>query len=166
MYNLRFIFRKLFRNRIYSVINMFGLVMALTAVLLLYSRIVKEFQMDRFHENGEEIYRLILKHAQGETWSSLTSGPTAPYTKQEIPGIREYVRTTQMFDFMIQMNEKEEMISGNQGMYADLSFFEFFNFPLVWGHIDKNGTGSRVVISQKMARRYFGETNQIGRAHV
>lgn len=64
--NLKWVCRKLFRERVYTVINMLGLVIALCAALLMYNHVVKEWSTDCFHVKEKQIFRVIDKNEHGQ----------------------------------------------------------------------------------------------------
>ncbi|MEX2437475.1 MAG: ABC transporter permease [Candidatus Paceibacterota bacterium] len=55
---LKIAFRNLFKNRLYSVINIFGLAIGLGCVLLIAIYVMHELSYDKFHANYSELYRV------------------------------------------------------------------------------------------------------------
>lgn len=58
--NLTIAFRNVMRNKKFSVINIFGLVMGLTFSLLIFLWVNDEWQVDKFHANGDRLYHRQL----------------------------------------------------------------------------------------------------------
>lgn len=156
------IFRRLVRNRIYTVINIAGLAIALTAVLLIYTHVVKEWKTDRFHRNGKHIYRLIMKPDYSTEWSSWTSAPTAPYTQAEFPAIKNYVRVYQPESWLLKKVGDPASSGKIRCLYTDKSFFQVFSFPFVSGKLEENEAPDWVVLTEKAASRYFGGKDPMG----
>ncbi|HBX66358.1 MAG TPA: hypothetical protein DEG32_09430, partial [Balneolaceae bacterium] len=50
--------RNLFKNRLYSVINILGLSVGLGCVMLITVYVMHELSYDKFHENYTELYRV------------------------------------------------------------------------------------------------------------
>lgn len=77
---IKIAFRNLFRNKLYSLINLSGLVIGIAACLMIYLWVQDELSYDRFHQNAERIYRIERKvdfrdmHLQ----APVTSGPYGP----------------------------------------------------------------------------------------
>lgn len=158
---LKLIVRNIKNDRLYAFINIAGLAMALTAALLIYSHVVKEWKTDRFHENKEHIYRVTMHMTDGE-WESLVCTPWIPATQAENPDIKHYARLTPALTFIARSQEETGTSSYVQGMYADRSFFDVFTFPFVTGHAKNMEAPGWVVVSASVAKRYWGEKNPVG----
>ena len=86
----KLMFRNLRRNKLYSAINIFGLAIAITLVLLLSSYVSNEISVDSFHANKNRIYRV---HADNlETFAP----PFGPYILENVPEVESYTRTYSM----------------------------------------------------------------------
>ena len=58
IFNFRAFYIYLKRNRIYTLINVFGLAVSLTFAVLIGVYVTRELSVDRFHRNGDRIYVL------------------------------------------------------------------------------------------------------------
>ena len=58
---LKIAFRNLFRQKAYSIINIFGLALGLAACILVGLCIWQDFNYDNYHQNGDNIYRVNAK---------------------------------------------------------------------------------------------------------
>lgn len=58
--------RNLFRNKVYSIINIFGLTAGITCFLLIALYIFDELTFDRFHKKADNIYRVIEHKTSAE----------------------------------------------------------------------------------------------------
>lgn len=162
MNQLKFIFRNLSRHRLYTVINITGLFIAFTAALLMYGFVVKEWRTDRFHENKEDIYRVTFQKAGNEFWESEFCSPMAEQARQEIPGVKNFVRVTAPQTLLVKPENSREYTPENQCRYADFQLFQVFSFPLVQGDT-QIPRKYWIVISEKMAQKYFGKENPLGK---
>lgn len=163
MYNksLRLIIRQFFHNKIYTIINIGGLTIALTVALLIYSFIIKEVQTDHFHKNRNEIYRAIVKDAPSEPYRATQCEPLAPAIQDRVPGVKLYTRIFAN-NFKVKTEQNTEFGNLERCLHADQSLFTMFTFPLAIGEIPPNTEKGWVVISQNAALRYFGSTNPVG----
>ena len=57
----RIAYRYLIKQKVYSIINILGLAIGIACCVLLFLYVQHELQHDRFHENAQEIYRLIVE---------------------------------------------------------------------------------------------------------
>ncbi len=157
--------RNLWRNKTFSAINITGLALGMAASLLIFRWIGYEWSYDRFHAEGHNLYRVLLTqrydNGQGST-STTTPSRLAQAVKQEFPGVTHAVVVT--------WEEKLLLRVGNQayretGVYASPDFFGVFSFPLLEGDAKTILTAPHTaVISRKLARKYFGNANAVGKS--
>lgn len=57
--NLKVFFRTLGRNKLYTLITVFGFSLSLTFVILLGAYIRQELSVDQFHVNKDRIFRAV-----------------------------------------------------------------------------------------------------------
>src|SRR5579863_3940337 len=53
------VFRKLKKQKIFSLINILGLTVGITCCLMIFLFIAHELSYDNFHKNGKDIYRVM-----------------------------------------------------------------------------------------------------------
>lgn len=148
-----------------SLINIFGLSVCIAAALLIFLYVRFELGFDSFHD-GDRIYRVESRLYDGGTltdnWATTAFGH-APVMSREIPGIEKYVRVTAQDREQV-VAYQDRQFAEERYCYAESSFFDLFNFPLLRGA----ATGQLVrpnttVISESAARRYFGHSEPIGK---
>ncbi len=161
-YNLITAFRFIKKNLSFSLINISGLSLGLTLVIILMVWIQYEFSFDKFHENAERIYRVVVEF-EGDGSSDNFAGTPAPLgeaLKNDIPEVVDFVRFGSLGRTLVsyeneQFWEKIEL--------ADPSIFKIFSFELLSGNPDQalNDPAS-IIISENKARKYFGNKNPLG----
>ncbi|WP_319479943.1 FtsX-like permease family protein [uncultured Draconibacterium sp.] len=146
--------RNLRRNKLHSAINIFGLAIALTLVLLLSSYVSNEVSVDAFHANKDRIYRV---HGDNiETFAP----PFGQYILENIAEAESYTRTFRI-DGTLTYNDKK-FESGNC-LLADSTFFSIFSFPLLVGDASQVLEAKEsAVLSESFAKKIFGNTNPVG----
>ena len=87
-------FRNLWRHRGFSILNIAGLAVGLSAFFLIYQYVRFETSYDSFHTKGDRIFRLVtdLKSTSGTLHWSSSSAPMAINLKADYPEIADYVR--------------------------------------------------------------------------
>ncbi len=161
-------YRNLIRHRLFSIINVLGLGLGITASLLLFQYASFELNFDNFHFQGENVYRIRLDSYSGGSFenSSATSYyGESPELKETYEEVQDYVRLHRA-DGMINYQKDGVIISNfeRKGFYADSGFFSIFSFPFVKG--DKNNVlknPNSVVITESVAKRYFGNQEPLGK---
>ena len=86
---LKIAFRNITKNGIYTFINVAGMVVGLTACVIICLWVIDELSYDRFNENYGNLYRVteLWAHSGGDLNSALTSSLMGPVLKDEIPEI-------------------------------------------------------------------------------
>ncbi|MBN2411175.1 ABC transporter permease [candidate division KSB1 bacterium] len=162
---LKMAFRNIQKFKGYSIINITGLTLGMTCCIFILLWVQHELSYDRFHEHADSLYRVIdyEKYSNGDELTFSTNPPAlAPVLKEEYPEINELCRIIEPDGAVIRYQDNsfnEENI-----LCADPAFFSMFSFPFVEG---KKETvlkdPSSIVISEKMANKYFGDVEAVGK---
>ncbi len=162
---LKVTLRNLRKNKVYSFINISGLAIGIACCILILLYVQNELSFDRYHRNSAQIYRVITqgKLADKEFRIAVSPPPMARALANEYP---EVVQAVRLFK-----SHREVLVRYQQGMfneerffYADPAVFDVFTIALVQG--DSKTALSQpnsLVISQSMAKKYFGEEDPIGK---
>jgi len=162
--NFRITLRSLRRNGVYSIVNIAGLAMSLATCAFIVLWVQDERSFDRFHKDAENIYMAVthMKISDNEMYIPLTPGPIAPTSKEDFPSVESFCRVRNWnIDFLRYEDVKTASLFC---WYADTTFFNFFNFPIVKGNkINPLRNPSDVVISERLAGKLFGNEDPIGK---
>lgn len=154
---LKIALRNLFKHKVYSFISIAGLSVGIACCLMILLYIQHELSFDRYHNNGDRIYRLVKGNNANtpELW--------APALENEFPEIEYSVRFMQGFSNTLIISGENRFLE-ERGLYADASVFEVFSWPLLRGNpktvLQEPFT---IVLSEKLARKYFSNSDPIGR---
>jgi putative ABC transport system permease protein len=154
--------RNIRRHKGYSFINIAGLAIGMACTILILLWIQDELSFDRFHENGDSIYRIIVEDEQGMQSAGTCPIPLAPSLKQTYPEILDSIRFCNGFqNFLVEYDEK--VYSEEIGI-VDSSFLTMFTFPLLKGNPQTALEDPySLIMTEKMARKYFGSEDPIGK---
>ncbi|WP_192348993.1 ABC transporter permease [Algoriphagus sp. Y33] len=159
---LKIAWRNIQRNKVFSFVNIGGLSLGLACCMLILLYVKDEASFDRFHENGENLYRIkvTMSNAEGSNTIASTNAIHGPTFQEGIPEIKEVIRT-QSQPFV--MRKGDELLSTNV-LFADPEFFGVFTLPLLYGDpsVVLTDIGS-IVITEDMARNYFNTTDAVGK---
>ncbi|MBL0739739.1 ABC transporter permease [Chryseolinea lacunae] len=156
--------RNIFRNKMFSTVNILGLAFGMCSALLIFLWVNDELEYDHFHANVDRLYRVMenQKYSDGRIYTfASTPGPMAPFIKEKYPEIEKATRFTWEVNNLFQVDGK---IFYEEGRYADQDFVEMFSFPFLKGKQtaalkDKNS----IVITESMAKKYFGDEEPLGK---
>ncbi|MGM0407288.1 MAG: ABC transporter permease, partial [Bacteroidota bacterium] len=157
-------FRNLFRNRFYALINIIGLSVGLAVSLLIMFYINYELSFDQFHDEKDNIYRLIHINEQPNesTKHCITMPIMGPEITEEFPEIKHFVRFMAPQQGFFTYDEKNYFASNLT--YSDSALFDVFSFDLIKGN-PKHALSEpfSIVLTQSLANKIFGNTNAIGK---
>ncbi len=156
---LKVVLRRMMRQKVFSFINIAGLAIGMAVCILILLWVQDELSYDRFHQNAENIYRVVMNDQRyGMVWP-VVSIPLGPALRQEFPEITDSVR---IFDF-IGLATRGEKKFDEIGAFVDPSFFNIFSFKFVEG--DSRTAlqdPTSIVLSQGLAKKIFGNEDPIG----
>lgn len=155
--------RNLARKKAFSLINIAGLSVGLAAFILIMLWVKNEMSYDGFHQDKHRIGAVMLNqtYANNEKATFPATPPLlAAAMKNDLPGVEHATRTS-WGD--VRLFTKGDQYSSEYGLYVDPEFLDVFSFPLVKSRAGKLLTEpNTVLISEKLAAKYFGEENPIG----
>jgi hypothetical protein len=135
-----------------------------TAVLV-FLWILDELSFDRFHENYENISRIVttMGNADGDIHLAVTAAPLAPKLEESFPEIIETAIFSPAISKML-VSHGEKQFYEKEIAFADMGFFRIFTHPFILGsEHDPFPARNSVVISEQIAQKYFGDENPIGK---
>lgn len=157
--------RQFFKNKVYSFINIFGLTIGMICFILIFLYVESELSYDSFHKNIDKIYRVNQELTiDGEQKTSLwTPYELGRALKEEFPDVENCARLTKLLSANILVKYEKKDFFEQKHVLIDPSFFEIFNFHILYGDIHSFYSElNSVVISEKIAQKYFGNQNPIG----
>ncbi len=158
---LKIAIRSLFKNSIYSFINIAGLSIGIACSVLILLWVNDEYTYDRFHKNYFSIYQLY----QSQQWAQgIGTGNSMPYPMKEVikdksSQIKHVVMTNWGEGNMLQVGEKR---INKLGLSASEDFFKVFSFEMIKG--DPNSALANpysIVITEATAKAFFDNKDPI-----
>ncbi|WP_194776850.1 ABC transporter permease [Pararhodonellum marinum] len=154
--------RSLTKRRLFTSINLFGLVLGLSSFLLLFSYVASEWSYNDFHVNKDNIYRVVLTDEVHEPEIYLPPG-YASILEEQFSDIKAVnTLANQIAGGLLIIPETKESFKESQVMFVDGDFFSSFSFPIQSGIADLTRPNT-TVISSKLARKLFGKANGVGK---
>ncbi|MEQ8425368.1 MAG: ABC transporter permease, partial [Cyclobacteriaceae bacterium] len=161
--------RNFSKQKLYSFINVFGLALGITCVLLLTLFVLNEQSFDRFHAKQNQIHRVvqkvsgpdgtIIEHSSSIPWAV---GPALQTDYPDVPNVRMY-KAWQKSPLM-KYEGLEKGFYEKEVFFVDTSFFNIFSFPLVKGNpATALQTPQSVVLTESTAFKYFGDEDPLGK---
>ncbi|MBC7848925.1 MAG: ABC transporter permease, partial [Chitinophagaceae bacterium] len=157
-------FRNLSRNSVYSIINVAGLSIGLACVMLIILFTKDELSFDKFHDKGEQLYRIVIENRKPDGSVENTFGNVGhlqgPRFSTALPEFAAYLRFRNDYKDV----KRGTDVKGQEIFLADSNFFSFFTFPLIEGNPRTVLLQPKsVVITEDIAEQFFGSTDVIGK---
>lgn len=162
---LKIAWRSLMKNKVFSFINIFGLSVGLTCCMLIALYIFHETNYDRYHKNGDRIYRLgtVFIDNGVEDMGTTTAAPVGRMMQQTYPEIEASARILHLFrddKTLLQVKEQNGAINSiyeTKGLLADSNIFTVLSYPFKEGNpataLQEPNT---VVLHSSIAEKLFG----------
>jgi putative ABC transport system permease protein len=157
-------FRSLIKNKTHSFINIVGLSIGIAVSMIIFLYVVHEFSYDKFHTKADNIYRIICKINYGgqEIQTTSLSAQFGPMLKENNADVQNYVRVNSVGRSLMKSDEYHIQFE-DKVAFSDTSFFSIFSFPILQGDYRSLTRPSTVVITEKVAIKYFGSVDAIGK---
>ena len=156
--------RYLFKNKLYSFINIFGLTLGIASFILIMLYVNHEYSYDKF-EGSDHVYRVYMdyleggKYVAGDANAYIASGPTL---KEQFPEVEEFVRLRLLGEVVLLSDD--QIFDHNTASLADPMYFDVFDRSLEKGDLaNALSEPFSIVLSSTLAKKIFGETDPLGK---
>lgn len=154
-------FRNFMKFKSIFFINLFGLAMGLTTVVLIMLWVKDELNISRNHAKIDRIYAVMTNHDNSGgiiTWG-VTPGDMAEAMKAELSQVELAVGASQFIDGVAFENGSTKMTGA--GLFVDQSYFDVFSVDFVAGNPSQIMTGiNSLALSETMATKLFGSPKE------
>jgi putative ABC transport system permease protein len=153
--------RNILKYKIFSLINIFGLAVAMTVSMLIILMLADQTEYDQFQVNKERIYRILTQRLDGGPPNATTAFPLAAMLKTDYPVIEEATHLVSGVGGDATYNKK---IMEMRGFFADPAFLNVFSYPLEKGdRATALQEPNSMVISREIANKLFGDEDPLGK---
>ncbi len=160
-------FRNIWSQKGYSFINIFGLAIGLACCILILLFVQYELSYDKYNKNSDRIYRLTREWFNQDGASSLhlarIAPPFGPWLKNDYPNIvLEEARFLQDYQTFLKINNNT--LVEERFYWAEPSAFKIFSISFINGNPETAlNEPNSLVITESMAKKYFGTDDVIGK---
>ena len=161
-------FRNLLKNRVYTLINIFGLTVGLSSVIMILLYVQDEMNYDKYDPQTANIYRIYWQSANPQT---RTPHPMAQALVKDFPEVESAVTLSPIWgpgltrqSFSVRNLKKDIRYNEKDILSVDSTFFEVFPIQMVIGNRNKVlRTPGKLLLSESAAKKYFGDEDPIGK---
>ncbi len=161
---LKVALRNIRKNKGYSIINILGLAVGIACCIAILLFVQNELSFDKFNKHADQIYRVCISGRIGNTefHSPHTPPLMGPVLLHDMPEVVSYTRARN-FGFPV-LRYKDKAFSEERFFEADSTFFDVFTVKFLEGN-PKTALAKpdQVVITESMAKKYFGNEDPMGK---
>ncbi|MCW3787830.1 ABC transporter permease [Plebeiibacterium sediminum] len=162
--DIKIAIRSLFRFRSDAIINVIGLSIGITISIIVLLYVRNEINYDQHFSNSKNIYRVYTEGVIGDNYfkSAVTPNPLSDYLLNNFDEVTQSVKIVRGINKLVSYQDKK--FNEDNFYYADTSFFNIFDIPLLKG--DRSSllkSDEDVVITRRIANKYFGNEEPIGK---
>ncbi len=157
---LKVALRSFRRQKVYTLINTFGLAIGIACFILIYFFIKEEFTYDTFYEKSDRIFMTLMTVSREGNFYGRTPFAMAPALKDEIPEVENSGRFSVADDARLKFDGE---ISTCRINFADRGFFEIFDTKFIFGNArDALSEPNNLIITERIKEQYFRGMEPIG----
>ncbi len=157
--------RMMVRNQVYTVINVLGLTLGISACIIVYLVVSHEMSFDKFHPDTERIYRLKAADLENGFVCPCVPAPVYPSISDTYAGAEAFAGAHwYSAKATIDDNGKQKTFDRNtvDAILTNPDYFKIFQYQWLAGNPGNMSKPSQVVLTETRARTYFGSTNLEG----
>src|SRR5258708_3042998 len=159
---LKVAFRNFWKHKLFTLINVIGLTIGISAALVIYLIVHYDFTFDKFHKDGDRIYRVVTNFSFSGSpgYNAGVCGPLPWATKNQVTGLQQAAP-------IFRLSQPNVTIPGGSGssarfniqdnvIVADSDYFKLFEYKWLAGSAKSALTAPyQVVLTSEQAEKYF-----------
>ena len=156
------------RQKLFSLLNIFGLALGLSSAILIFLYVSDELSYDVMHPDYKNTYRIgtTFKNPDGQTFDNTVS--PGFFIKYATDNRSEVLHATRIayigYPTSLHDKSKDKILLTEEIRWAEPNFKDILAFDLLKGNRQKMFDNfNTMVISETGARRLFGEEDPIGK---
>jgi ABC-type antimicrobial peptide transport system permease subunit len=159
---IRIALRSYGKNYLFTVINIVGMAVGLSGLIITLLLYDYENSFDEQHKNTATVFRVNSNRIiEGESQKyGVVPSTLGPAAAEENRAITDFTRFSHTRSYLVQY---EDIVHRERITFADPNFFDLFTFRMRSGDTEVFKEKSNVIISEQFAKKYFGDENPVGR---
>ena len=161
---LKIALRNFQRHKGYSFINIAGFAIGMACCLLIFLYVRHELSYDKYHKDVERVCRIVIdiRDQTANRVFALISPTVAPALKADYPQVEHAARALTSWNPRL-VRRKDTLFYEDRFMHADQELFDVLTFQFIQGNSQEAlARPNTLVVSQRMAIKYFGNANPLG----
>lgn len=153
--------RNIFKDKVYSAINILGLTIGITCSMFLFMYIMDELSYDRYHTNADNVYRIVSNIKEPDnafTWA-VAQVPMAQELRNNYPEVKNAVRFYGSGRTLYKNGEKQ--FNEEEFFLTDSTVFDMFTYEFLAGDMSTAlDNPFSIVLTESIAKKYFASASE------
>lgn len=159
---LKTIFRNIWKNKIYTTINVVGLSIGLASFIIILLYLNHELSYDKWDNRLHQVYRISMQ-TEGVN-NNMAPAPIAPFLKEKEPAVTSFTRIMLFGNNEVLLGAGEKKIYQKGFAGTDAGFFKVFPYKFLAGDpATALNNPNSAVITEEVARKLFGNEDAMGK---
>ncbi len=160
--------RNLRKHRAFALLNILGLGLSIACCILVFMLVRHHLSFDRFHAKADRTVEITTEDRGNENRKmSVVPYPMSEALRQEYSFLEKTAMVTSRGNSLITIEQPGQAPAkfkeDDARAFAEPELFEIFDFPLVQGDVAGLREPNTALLTEKMANKYYGTTNAIGK---
>jgi putative ABC transport system permease protein len=160
-HNLKIALRILWKNKLFSVVNILSLSLSMAVGLILFTGIKATLDTDHFHPGLNQIVRILTQETKDGVQTQWATAPLPLATQIEsVSLVEETVKVRLAGKHNLQTDKGDIPIDIK---FSEPSFFDVFGFKLLSGDAQSlTNNPTALFLTEETAKKIFGKANAVG----
>jgi len=157
--------RNLWKNRLYSALNLSGLAIGMTAAMLIALWVQSELRFDSYHRRTENLWRIKtdLRINDSETWNWGNTPLRISELCAKVPGLSVTAQLMTPYGNQALLQHGPEYFEEENYGYVSANWFETFDYEFAEGDARRfDDNPNALMLTESLARKIFGNRSAIG----
>jgi len=165
---LKVALRKLSKQRTYALLNVLGLGLSVGCGILIFTLIRHHLSFDTYHKNADRIVRVVMDiKTESIMPFSGAPNPMSAALRDEAAIIERSAMFSAHEEMLIsvpnQAGGMDKYKETGKFAWVEPAYFNILDLPLIRGDVAALAEPNTVIISEKLAQKYFGEAEPLGK---
>lgn len=158
---LKITLRSLMKSKVFVLINVLGMGIALACCVVAYLNYDYNNSYDEQHENVSSVYRInfIREFQERSNKYGITPSPMVRSLRENLMEVDNMIRYTPSGS-NVRIGDE---VFGTTIAFTDPAILEVFTFPLISGSAKELEDKGKILISDELAEKYFGDEDPLGK---
>ncbi len=159
--NLKIAIRILWKNKLFSLVNILSLSLSMAVGVILFTFIKATYDTDHFHPKLNQIVRILTQESiEGEQTKWATAPLPLANQMESVSFVEKTVKVRLAGKHNLQTDKGDVPIDIK---FSEPSFFDVFGFKLLSGNAQSlTNNPTALFLTEKTAKKIFGNTNAVG----